>query len=205
MTSSVAIAPELRPYLEALVERLREVAELDAVYLLGSGALGGFDPGSSDVDVVAVTARSLALDERRALAEAAESLPVPARKLELAVYPRGGEDWEVNLNTGEHVSFDVADEPAFWFVLDRAIAEEQAVPLLGPPWSELFEPVPREAVVDALTQALEWQEREEPTGRSSVLNTCRAWAWLETGEWLPKPAAAAWLRERVRHGIEAAR
>jgi predicted nucleotidyltransferase len=199
-----AIAAELRPYLAELVGRLERVTELEAVYLLGSGALGTWEPGSSDVDVVAVTARSLTPHERLAVAEAAESLPSPARKLELVVYPRGGEDWEVNLNTGEHVSFDATEEPPFWFVLDRAMAEEHAVALLGPPWGELFAPVARESVLEALAQALDWQEREEPTGRSSVLNSCRAWAWLETGEWLSKPAAAAWLRGRVRSQLEAA-
>lgn len=205
MTRKVAIPAELARYLDRLVERLGRVAELEAVYLLGSGALGSWDPGSSDVDVVAVTARSLAIDERRALVEAAESLPVPARKLELVVYPRGGEDWEVNLNTGERVSFDVALEPPFWFVLDRALAEQHAVPILGPPWSELFAPVERERVLEALERSLEWHERVEPDACGSLLAACRAWAWLATGEWLSKPTAAAWLRGRVRGELEAAR
>ena len=90
-------------------------------------------------------------------------------------------------------------------MLDRAIAEQHAVALLGPAWSDLFEPIPREAVLDALAQALDWQEREEPTSRSSVLNAARAWAWLETGEWLGKPGAAGWLRDHVRAALEAER
>lgn len=202
MRAEATVAAELRGYLDRLLARLREATELDAVYLVGSGALGAWEPGSSDVDVVAVTSRSLSLEERRAVAEAAASVATPARKLELVVYPRGGDDWELDFNTGEHVSFDAAAEPAFWFVLDRAIAERHAVPLLGPAWAELFEPVPRDAVVAALAQALDWQEREEPTGRSSVLNAVRAWAWLETGEWLGKAAAASWLRDRVRAALE---
>jgi predicted nucleotidyltransferase len=200
--AEVAVARELRGYLETLVARLAGVTDIEAVYLVGSGALGDWQPGASDVDVIAVTSRSLSLEERRAVVEAAESVPSPARKLELVVYPRGGDAWELNLNTGEHVSYDPAGEPAFWFVLDRAIAEQHAVALLGPAWSELFEPVPREAVLGALAQALDWQEREEPTSRSSVLNAVRAWAWLQTGEWLGKPAAAAWLRDRVRAALE---
>ncbi len=204
MSSQATVAPELRPYLDELVERLAAVTELEALYLLGSGAGGAWQPGVSDVDVVAVTSRSLTTAERQAVAAAAESLPSPARKLELVVYPRGSDEWELNLNTGEHVSFDVADEPGFWFVLDRAQAAEHAVPLLGPPWSELFDPVAREDVVAALLESLDWQAREEPDTRSSVLNTCRAWAWLETGRWRSKPEAAAWLRNRVRAELEAA-
>lgn len=193
---------ELAGYLDELVDRMSEHAELHAVYLLGSAAGGGYEQGRSDVDVVAVTARSLGEDEKRALAEAADSLPCPARKLELVVYSLGRDRHEINLNTGEKVSFDPEEDPAFWFVLDRAIAEQHSLALLGPPWSDVFEPVAREAVLAALDEALDWQEREEPLGRSSVLNACRAWMWLESGEWGSKSEAAAWLRGRVRERIE---
>lgn len=199
------IPRELAGYLDELVERLSMVADLHAVYLIGSGASGDYEPGRSDVDVVAVTARPLRHDEKRALAGAAESLPCPARKLELVVYPLGGDRHEINLNTGEKVSFDADEDPAFWLVLDRAIAEEHAVALVGPPWRESFEPVSREAVLTALEEALDWQEREEPIGRSSVLNACRAWMRLERGDWGSKPEAAAWLRGRVRERIEEVR
>jgi hypothetical protein len=196
MTIVVDVPTQLATYLDRLVAAMSTVTELDAVYLLGSAALGAYEQGSSDVDVVAVSSRSLTPGERRALAEAAEAVPCPARKLELVVYPRGSDEWEINLNTGEHVSFDTAEEPGFWFVIDRAIAEQHAVPLLGLPWSEAFEPVPREALLDALDQSLEIVGAQ---------NIARAWVWLETGEWVSKPAAESWLREHVRAEIEAAR
>jgi hypothetical protein len=208
MTVVVEIPPQLATYLDRIVETMSSIAELDAVYLLGSAALGAYEQGTSDVDVVAVTSRSLSQEERRALAEAGEAIPCPARKLELVVYPRGSDEWEINLNTGEHVSFDTAEEPGFWFVLDRAIAEQHAVPLIGPPWSELFAPVRREEVLDALAEAFDWYDREDPAGPSSrlaVLSTIRTWCWLETGDWVSKPEAAAWFRQRVRDAIEAAR
>jgi hypothetical protein len=196
---------ELEGYLDDLLERLRGVADVHAAYLVGSGALGAFDPEASDVDVVVVTAAPLTDQRKRALVAAAESVPVPARKLELVVYPLGSQRWQVNLNTGEHVSFDPAEEPPFWFVLDRAAGEQGALPLAGPPWQEVFSPVRREDVLDALVEALDWQEANEPSSRSSVLNACRAWAWLDTGRWRSKPDAADWLRGRVRAAIEGAR
>ena len=136
--TAMRIPSELELYLDELVRTLTSMTEIEAVYLVGSAALGAYQPGRSDVDVVAVTARSLSLDERRALVAVVEAIPVPARKLELVVYRRGSDSWEINLNTGEHVSFDPAEGPAFWFVLDRAIAEQHARPLVGPPWAELF-------------------------------------------------------------------
>jgi predicted nucleotidyltransferase len=182
------IAPELAGYLDELVRRLAAVAELDAVYLFGSAAQGAYVHGRSDVDVIAVTARPSTQAEKDALAEAAESLPCPARKLELVVYARGAERHELNVNTGELVHFDPDDDPAFWFVLDRSIAEQHAIPLVGPPWSEVFPPVPKEAVLAALDRALAFEGWDDPNG--ARLAAARGRIWRETGEWVSKQRAA---------------
>jgi hypothetical protein len=193
MNAVAQVPRELAGYLDELVDAIAAIADLNAVYVIGSAALGSYVSGESDVDVIAVTSRSLSMEERRRLADAAEAVPCPARKLELVVYPRGSSEWEINLNTGEHAWFETAEVPRFWFVIDRAIAEQHSLPLLGPPWSETFDPVSREALLEALDESLE---------TLGALNMARAWAWLETGDWLSKPAAEAWLRGRVRERIE---
>lgn len=203
MTATVAIPAALRDYLDTLAAVLGETTRVEAVYLVGSAALGAFEDGRSDVDVVAVTEQDLSGDERLALVRAVEALPVPARKLELVVYSRSGAAaadprWQINLNTGDHFTFDPRDESPHWFVIDRAIAEQHAVPLHGPPWRELFAPVNRERVLEAIHQSLEWQEAEDPAGADSVANNVRAWHWLETAEWVSKREAARWLRELIR-------
>jgi predicted nucleotidyltransferase len=186
--TAVRIPPKLRAYLDELVAVLGEHAPMDAIYLHGSAALGAYEPGHSDVDVIAVTGRSLAMDERRALAAAVEALPVPARKLELVVYPRGSNRWELNLNTHEHLGLNPDAEPSFWFVLDRAIAEQHAVPLLGPPWAELFEPEPAGAIEAALDEVVAFDGWDDPRGRE--LAAARARIWRETGRWASKLEAA---------------
>jgi hypothetical protein len=185
---------ELGPYLDELVEALSTVATLSAVYLIGSPALGAYEHGSSDVDVIAVTDRALSLAERQALVEAAEAIPCPARKLELVVYPRGSDVWQINLNTGEPATYETADEPGFWFVIDRAIAEAHAIPLVGPSWREVFEPVPRGELLGALDESLD---------RVGALNAARTWAWLEDGTWISKPEGERWLTARVRAALRA--
>ena len=189
MMTATRIPSELAPYLEQLVEVLRREAPIEAVYLLGSAALGGYEHGRSDVDVVAVTSRSLSLDERHALAAAVEQLPVPGRKLELVVYPQGSDRWELNLNSGEHVGVDPDAEPSFWFVLDRAIAEQHAVPLAGPPWSEHFVPEPSEAIEAALAEVAAFDGWDDPVG-DARLAAARAQVWRETGRWISKREAA---------------
>jgi predicted nucleotidyltransferase len=187
--TAVRIPSELEPYLEQLVDTLRRSAPIEAVYLLGSAAQAAYEHGRSDVDVVAVTSRSLSLDERRSLAAAVQELPVPARKLELVVYPRGSDRWELNLNTGEPVGLDPDAEPSFWFLLDRAIAEQHATPLVGPPWSDMFAPEPPEAIEGALAEAAAFDGWDDPVG-DAELAAARAQVWRETGRWVSKREAA---------------
>jgi predicted nucleotidyltransferase len=205
VTILVEIPAELAGYLDELVGRLAWAVELEAVYLIGSAALGAYEHGNSDVDVIAITPGALADEEKRAIVAAAEAIPCPARTLELAVYARGRGRYEVNLVKDEFVSFDAAGDPSWWYVLERASADAHALPLVGPPWHEVFEPVPREAIHDAFDKALDWADEHEPMERSSLLNVCRGWCWLESGRWVTKPEAAAWLRAQVRAAAEAAR
>lgn len=189
--TAVRIPAELESYLGRLVDVLTQTAPIEAVYLLGSAALGAYEHGRSDVDVVAVTSRSLSTEERRALAAAAAAVAVPARKLELVVYPRGSTRWELNLNTAEaaaavHVGLDPDAEPSFWFVLDRAIAEQHALALHGPPWAELFEPESREATEAALGEAVAFDGWSEA---NRALAAARGRIWRETGRWVSKREA----------------
>jgi predicted nucleotidyltransferase len=181
------IPPQLTEYLDELVSRLAAVTELHAVYLFGSAAQGAYEHGRSDVDVIAVTERPSTQEEKEALAAAAESLPCPARKLELVVYARGSDRHELNVNTGELVHFSPDDDPAFWFVLDRSIAEQHAIPLVGPPWAEVFPPVPRADVEAALDEAVAFDGWDEANLR---LAAARAQIWRETGRWVSKREAA---------------
>jgi hypothetical protein len=191
------------------LEAARGVAEslggdVAAAYVIGSVALGGFEAGSSDLDMVVVLRRPLGRVELASLAEAVRQVDVaPARGLELVVY-EGGEV-VLNVNTGpgmtEHVGY-AGDDPAFWFVLDRAIAQQHAVALSGPPWEQMFEPVSRAEVLDALAESLDWHAEAEPATRNAALNAVRTWRWLETGDWVTKPEAAAWLLAEIRARID---
>jgi hypothetical protein len=185
VTAVLDVPGTLARYLDELVATLADVVELEAVYLVGSAARGTYEEGRSDVDVVAVTRRSPSEAEKRRLVERVEALDCPARGLELVAYAKGAQppEFELNFNGGprmeRRVSFSPADEPWQWFVIDAAIAEEHAVPLVGPPWRELFEPVAPERAREAVLAGLAWAERHEP----GDANAARARHYLETGEW----------------------
>jgi hypothetical protein len=197
-------------YVRAVAERLRILLgdSLLGVYLVGSGAMGGFDPKTSDVDLAAVVTGSLSIERKREVVRSLShaALPCPVRKLELVVYgakAAGGASpkWELNLNTGQAVgveaSYAPSDLPGHWFVLDVAMAREHARPLFGPPPQMVFGEIRKDLVLRALIGSIRWHRRNDPDGVQSVLNACRAWRWLEEGMWSSKPAAARWARARA--------
>jgi hypothetical protein len=205
------LEPRIEDYLAELAARLRARLgnRLTGAWLFGSGAIGDFDPARSDLDVQAVTTVRLDRAERERLAAelSHEALPVPVRGLELVLYARadledpGGPAFQLNLNTGpgmeRHVAFAPDEDPRFWFVLDVAIGRERGRTLAGPSAADVFPALPRPLVLAALREALAWFRNGDAGGAQAVLAACRAWAWADTGRWLPKGAAAGWATGRL--------
>jgi tRNA-Thr(GGU) m(6)t(6)A37 methyltransferase TsaA len=200
-------------YLDELTSRLqaRLGDRLVAAWVVGSGALGDFDPAHSDIDVQAVSSDRLARPELEALAAELShyALPCPVRGLEFVLYARDdlteprGPAFSLNLNTGprmdHHAGYDPDAEPRFWFILDVAIAREHARSLAGPPPASVLPELPRELIAFAHRQALTWWG-DNDRGQA-LLAAARAAAWAETGRWLSKGAAAEALITRVDRSL----
>ncbi len=132
--------PETTRYLQEVVRRLRAILgdELVGAYAGGSLALGGYDPGRSDVDVAVVCRGRLADEAKLEIVRALrhEALPCPARGLELVVYPEStvreatpDAGYELNLNTGRSMPFHLSLSPGdgeaeHWYGIDRAIVRD---------------------------------------------------------------------------------
>jgi hypothetical protein len=201
-------------YLAALAGRAREVLgeRLVGVYAGGSLALGAYEHGRSDLDVVLVVDARLSRETKEALVAALrhESLPCPARGLELVVYTRAvatsggvGADFELNLNTGQAMPFraDFAFDPevgSHWFAIDRAIIRERGLAVTGPPTRDVFAQIPRSLLLPVVVESLRWHEGGEALGDDAVLNACRALRYARTGSWTSKPEAGRWALE---HGV----
>ncbi|MFF9219035.1 aminoglycoside adenylyltransferase domain-containing protein [Streptomyces viridosporus] len=196
----------VRPYLEELVRRTRAVCgpRLVGVLAVGSLALGDYRHGRSDVDVTVVVDRRLPgrtlYDLAGALAHPA--LPCPAAGLELVVYPAdftvrpsGEAGYLMDLNTGpslpERVSYDPAESPAFWYVLDRSLAHQSGLVLFGGPVREVIAAPERPAVLAALRASVrEHADGEGHAADNRVLNGCRSVVYCRTGRWRAKRGAA---------------
>jgi hypothetical protein len=201
-------------YVREVVGRLRRVVdddELLGAYVIGSLALGGYEPERSDVDVAAIVDGPLSSEEKQAVVAACrhESLPCPVRKLELVVYARErAPAFELNLNTGGgvplHAGFDPAAEPSFWFVLDVAIARASGLAVLGPAPAVLFPQQSRDVIVASAREALAWSIAEAPVD-DVVLNAARTRRFLDEGVWSSKAAAGQWALEHLADDREAVR
>ena len=199
-----------RPYLDELAARLAESLgeRLLSVLSIGSYALGAFDRRRSDLDVIVVVDRPLTVADWDAVVDTCshESLPVPARKLELVAYtraqvasPRRNQGWELNFHTGpgvRHAGFDPMAESWHWFVLDLAQARSHAVTLHGEPAEEIVGEVSDALIEDALAASLTWYALHEP-GPQLMLAAARAWRWNVDRVWSSKADAWEWAASYV--------
>src|SRR2546430_648238 len=183
----IAVAPT---YLDAAAEAYRadvvaaideEVGVLDS-FVLGSGLVGGYRPGESDLDLVVVVDAPLQGEPRRRAIERIAALERPGRRLELAAYVRGRQppDFDLNLEVDDDGAREAPDELDHWFVIDAGIAQERIRV-----WTDYFEPVPEERLREAGAASLAWSE-ERPDPEFPRLNAARARHYLEHGEWLSK-------------------
>ncbi|MFL5893425.1 MAG: nucleotidyltransferase domain-containing protein [Solirubrobacterales bacterium] len=200
-------------YLAAVREQLRAVLDerVIGVYAGGSYALGDYLPGRSDLDIAVVVPDPLSQDRAEAAVSELrhESLPCPARRLELVVYlaetARSGSaapDFELNLNSGASSplsaqrSGDPGDVGGHWFAIDRSILSQAGVALFGPPAGEVFAPIPLEELTPVLIESLRWHREHTAEPSDAVLNACRALRFAEDELWASKPAAGRWAVEK---------
>ena len=183
--------------------------ELVGAYFVGSVALGGYVPGESDIDIVAVSRRALTEAERGRVIEQvlASTDACPTRGLEFTLYRADAAtavsteaDFEVNVNGGPGMAQSVhrvaRDEPWFWYVLDRAIAHRSGMAIDGPASAEVFADVPRQVVLAALVDSMRWHREHEKATLYSVLNACRAWRFAVDDVLGSKLDGARWARTR---------
>lgn len=202
---------EIEAYLEEIVQRLTDYLkdQLVGVYLFGSASYGAYEPSLSDLDVQAIVNDPLDTVDKQAVVSLLNqrALPCPATKLEFvvyaqsAVYPASRHPcFELNLNTGphqpDHISLDPANESSHWFLLDIAMGRELGRSLHGPDPAHAFGAIPRRWILEASANSLDWHQKNEINSVNSVLNACRGWRFIVTGEFSSKLDGAKWAMQQ---------
>ena len=202
--------PDVAAYLAELARRAEAAVEVVGAYAGGSYALGAYQPGSSDLDVAVVTRGPITATQKDELVADLrhETLPCPARGLELVVYSVAdaastgvAPAFQLNLNTGAAMPFRVDFEPdpaeGHWFAIDRAILRDHAVVLTGPPPQAVFGSIPRRLLLKVVVDALSWHLDGATSTSDTVLNACRGLRFAFTGGWSSKASAGWWALDYV--------
>jgi predicted nucleotidyltransferase len=170
-------------YRSRVVEAIAEEVDVLASFVLGSGLVGGYRPGESDLDLVVVVDRSLEGEARRRAIGRIAALELPGRRLELVVYVRGRQppNFDLNLEVDADGVREAPDEAEHWFVIDAAIAQERI-----PEWAEHFDEVSEERTRRAVEESLAWSAQWRELGFIHG-NGAHPRHYLEHREWISKP------------------
>jgi len=217
-----------------LVDRVRRGVEqilgnqFVGMYPYGSLAIGDFDPGSSDLDLVVATRGSLdsaAVASLRSFHERLDAEANPwVRRLEMWYLPvailrthdpawRGAcLCWSTHhpmegAESSVPVLTELAEHPDLTedWILNRWTIRAGGIALAGPPPATLVDPVSPDMIKDTVRRLLvsNWsQHLDGPAWKYqafTVLTMCRALYALEHGEVVTKPRAAAWAMASLDH------
>jgi Domain of unknown function (DUF4111) len=180
-------------------------------YLYGSALAGGLRP-RSDLDVLVLVRRELTIEAKRRLAEGLLAIsgrgPRPVEVTFVAQpaikpwrYPprfdlQFGEWHREALERGEVEPLAATANPDVALLLTMVLQASR--PLLGPPATDLLDPVPPEDLTRAMLHGVdEVMPGLADDTRNSVLTLARIWLTVETGEIGAKDRAADWALERL--------
>jgi hypothetical protein len=208
------LPPEVTPLLDALLAGVRSALpdNLVGVYLGGSLALGGFEPQTSDVDVLVVTERPLSDTEMTRLAALHERIPTAgnpfAQEYEVYYLDRASvrrlAPGQQHVKVGPDEPLHRAEHRPSW-VLERWTVRECGITLTGPDPKTLIDPVSPEELRGAAAGELRvrlqhWSDGSWPRRELSHLGAqayevetvSRALFTVETGKMSSKGDAVRW-------------
>lgn len=184
---------------------------LIGIYLYGSLVTGDFDPESSDIDLLVVTAEPIdardfdVLDQLHQAIAAAH--PRWVDRLEVAylaaavlrTYREQRSDIAV-MSPGE--PFHLKDAGKDWLI-NWWVVRNQGVALIGPPPQALIAPIAHDEFTHAVrVQANDWRtwvahSQTRPAQAYAIITLCRALYAFTNGEQASKPQAARWAQGQL--------
>lgn len=168
----------------------------------GSVALGGWQPGRSDVDVLLIAADRIgaAALEEFANVLVATSAACPGSGLESSVVTVSqaaapGPPWPFVLHVvcgpgepgGSRVFHGVDSGGDTDLLMHYAVCRAAGLPVYGPPPQTMIGPIPRAMILSYLAAELGWGLAHAPEAYA-VLNACRAMIYLTDGQLVSKLA-----------------
>jgi hypothetical protein len=195
--------------LARLLDGQRQALSDDLVgfYLFGSAVTGGYEPGISDLDTVAVL-RSDPTDEQLASLDRlhrtiAEETPEWQDRIEVVYLSAHAlREFRARTSPAARISpgepFHAIEVDHRWLI-DWYQLREVGIALVGPSATSLVPAISRDEYIEAVRQhLLDWREWTSFETRGSqayaILTTCRGLRTILTGEHVSKREAAEWAR-----------
>jgi len=197
--------------LQTELQRLLD-QNLLGMYLHGSLALGGFQPGRSDIDVIVVTAQRIDLETKRRCIELLLRISMMPCPLDIRflvqhdLFPfrhpllcdlhysethRESYQQELRSGTWKHWNDSAQRDPDL--TVHLTVLHRYGICLYGKPIAEVFPLVPERDFRDAIIKDIQVAQSKplyDPI--SFILNACRACAFLQDGTLLSKDAGGVW-------------
>jgi len=220
--NALEIPKNVQKALDGLVNKTREYFKDDLVgmYLHGSLAMGGFNPVSSDIDILIVVKNPLSLDQKKELGKMFVDLSegVPGNGYELSIVTVDAVQNFVYPTPYEfHFSYD-QKEAFLQGLIDFSngavdpdlaahflITKKRGVCLYGQPISEIFKEVPKEYYLDSLMKDAAWSynkiietsDDESTLPVYAILNFCRMLALLQVDLVASKLEGGEWALKNL--------
>lgn len=206
--------PTADALLEALVSNIRGVLgdDLVGIYLYGSYVSGGFDPGVSDLDLVAVTSTEVVqidlLDLEQVHQDIVHKYPEWSDRIEIVYIGRAAlRSFRTSpgplavISPGE--PFHLRDDRPVEWLQNWYLVRETGVALYGPAADAVVPPITRTEFIAATARYAMETAGRNLAGASpgslayAVLTMSRALITVDTQTPLSKQEAAEWTRERM--------
>lgn len=212
---SWATCPEA---IRAQVNQFREHAQaiigvyFVSLYLHGSLAMGCFNPASSDIDLLVVTAEGMTVNTKRKIAEMLLHTSMAPNAIEIsflvepAMHPfthplpydfHYSETWRdeisIALQNGEWQTWNDQQKTDADLTMHITVVNNRGICLYGKPIREVFPVIPAEYYKIALFSEFHWALQQvliNPT--YFILNACRIYAYLREGSILSKDEGGSW-------------
>jgi streptomycin 3"-adenylyltransferase len=208
---------EVREQINRLLDGLRSdlAGNLIGVYLHGSLAAGCFNPLRSDLDLLVVTREPMMPEIKRRVAERLLAVSGQPHPIEISFLRHAdltpwrsptpfdfhyGEDWRDtvarDLEDGAWRDWDAAQRRDADLAAHITVIHQRGICLWGAPIAEVFPTVPRDDFIASILGDV----LDPKFGLNSdlahpvyvILNACRTYAYLRTGQFLSKDEADIW-------------
>ena len=210
------INPQVRPLIDDILSQMQGILgeNLVGLYLFGSLVTGDFDPETSDIDLLAVTATDIDEAEFTALqmmhADLALKYPTWEGRIEIAYASRPAlrgfktQPYKLGIiSPGE--PFHIVDADPGW-LMNWYVVQEKGVTLFGPSPQTIIDPLSNDEYVAAVRRSIAaWRGYELYSSRVShrgaqayaILTMCRGLYTHTHGGLLSKRQAAEWAQNEL--------